>query len=152
MNMESTNEITQVLIDLLKINKDRVEGYKKASYNTSLADLKGVFCSMADESRKNVTDLTKEIIHINPSVKEIVNAGKIYKAWMDMKAKFDGSSITTENLLNCEFAEEAVLDAYKIAKDNSFSQHLVELIGRQEESLKTSHEVIRSYRQSYAKG
>jgi uncharacterized protein (TIGR02284 family) len=151
--MESTDTTTQVLVDLLRINKDRVEGYKNASYNTNVADLKGVFSSMADESRKNVTDLTKEIIHIhsNSDIEKIANDGLIYKTWLDLKAQFAGSALVIDNLLNCETAEKAVLNAYAVAKNNSFSEHLAELIGRQEESLKTSHEVIRSYRQTYAK-
>ncbi len=151
--MESTNTTTQVLVDLLRINKDRVEGYKNASYNTNVADLKGIFSSMADESRKNVTDLTKEIIHIhsNSDIEKIANDGLIYKTWLELKAQFAGSSLVIDNLLNCESAEKAVLKAYTVAKNNSFSEHLCELIDRQEESLKKSYEVIRSHRQTYSK-
>jgi len=151
--MELTNTTTQVLVDLLRINKDRVEGYKNASYNTTVADLKGVFSAMADESRKNVTDLTREIIHINSSsdIEKIANDGHIYKAWLDLKAQFAGTTLTIDNLLNCEAAEKAVLDAYAVAKGNFFSEHLWELIDRQEESLKKSYELIRSNRQNYAK-
>jgi uncharacterized protein (TIGR02284 family) len=151
--MESTDATTQILVDLLRINKDRVEGYKNASYNTTVADLKGVFSSMADESRKNVTDLTREIIHINSNsdIEKIANDGRIYKTWLDLKAQFAGSTLVIENLMNCESAEKAVLDAYAVAKDNSFSEHLWELIDRQEESLKKSYELIRSNRQTYAK-
>lgn len=50
--MESTHEVIQVLIDLVMINRDRVEGYKMVSYKTDHADLKGVFSAMADISRK----------------------------------------------------------------------------------------------------
>jgi uncharacterized protein (TIGR02284 family) len=151
--MESTNATTQILVDLLRINKDRVEGYKNASYNTNVADLKGIFSTMADESRKNVTELTKEIIHIhsNSDIEKIANDGHIYKTWLDLKAQFAGSALTIDNLLNCEAAEKAVLNAYALAKNSSFSEHLWELIDRQEESLKKSYEVIRSNRQTYAK-
>jgi uncharacterized protein (TIGR02284 family) len=151
--MESTDTTTQVLVDLLRINKDRVEGYKNASYNTTVADLKGIFSTLADQSRKNVTDLTKEIIHIHShsDIEKVANDGLIYKTWLDLKAQFAGSTLTIDNLLNCESAEKAVLNAYAVAKDNSFSEHLWELIDRQEESLKKSYEVIRSNRLTYAK-
>ncbi len=151
--MESTDATTQVLIDLLRINKDRVEGYKNASYNTNVADLKGIFSTMADESRKNVTDLTKEIIHIhsNSDIEKLANDGHIYKTWLELKAQFAGSTFTIDNLINCESAEKAVLSAYAIAKVNSFSDHLWELIARQEESLKKSYEIIRANRLTYAK-
>lgn len=151
--MDSTDVTTQILLDLLRINKDRVELYKNASYKTTVADLKGVFSVLADESRKNVTDLTKEIIHIhsNSDIEKVVNDGHVYKAWLDLKVQFSGSSLTIDNLLNCEAAEKAVLSAYATTKSNSFGEHLRELIDRQEESLKKSYELIRSNRQTYAK-
>ena len=55
--METTSTILEVLSDLLKINRDRVEGYKKASYNTTDPGLKALLANMADQARKNVTDI-----------------------------------------------------------------------------------------------
>lgn len=150
--MKSIDEITEVLSDLMRINKDRVEGYKRASYDTSLSDLKSLFCDRADESRKNITELMKEIMILNwaPEMNEIADAGDIYKTWMDIKANFSGNNIN--HVLNsCEFAEVAVLNAYKEARVGSSNTQIEELIERQEQSLKTSYEGIKAYRHVYTK-
>ena len=44
--------VTQVLNGLLKINNDRIEGYQNAAGGTCESDLKTIFTSMADESKK----------------------------------------------------------------------------------------------------
>jgi uncharacterized protein (TIGR02284 family) len=150
--MESISEIVGVLNDLLKINRDRVENYKKASYDTSDPGLKALFWNMADQSRKNITDITKEIIHHNGSSEssETTPATKIYDAWVDFKAKFSGSSV--KNVLTaCESREVEVLHAYKKAKVKPSSAPLIDLIERHEQSLRSSHEVIRVYQQAYSK-
>jgi uncharacterized protein (TIGR02284 family) len=150
--MESISEVVGVLNDLLKINKDRVESYKKASYDTSDPGLKALFWNMADQSRKNITDITKEIIHHHGSSEspEATSAAKIYDAWADFKAKFSGSSV--KNVLTaCESREAEVLHAYKKAKVKPFSASLIDLIERHEQSLRSSHEVIRVYQQAYSK-
>ena len=149
--MNLTFESLQVLNDLVRINKDRVEGYKRASYDTSVSDLKALFCNMADESRKNITSLTREAIAAqgNP-INELTPIGRIYNAWLTSQLKFEGEN--NDSVLNtCEFIELASLNAYKASKLSSLSSHLIELIEHQEQSLETSYNVIRAYRRVYAK-
>lgn len=150
--MESTNTILEVLNDLLKINKDRVDGYKKASYDTTDPGLKALFANMADQARKNVTDIMKEIInhHGSADAIEITNAGKLYGAWATFVKKFSDNSI--KNLLSsCESREAAALHIYQKARNKAFGVQLAGLIERHALSLKSSHEVIRVYRQAYIK-
>jgi len=87
--MESNAEVVEVLHNLMKINKARVEAYKNASYNTSDPGLKGLFGNMADQSRKNITDIIKEIINHNGSedISEATSGNKIYEAWENFKHK-----------------------------------------------------------------
>ena len=149
--MNLSLESLQVLNDLVRINKDRVEGYKRASYDTSVPDLKALFCNMADESRKNITVLTREAIAAqdNP-INELTPIGWIYNVWLASQLKFVGDP--NDSVLNsCEFVEMAALNAYKASKLSSFSSHLTQLIGHQEQSLETSYNVIRAYRRVYAK-
>jgi len=150
--MELNSEVIDVLNNLLKINKARVDTYKNASYGTSDPGLKGLFRNMADQSRKNVTDITKEIINHNGSTdsNESTNADKIYDAWENFKAKLSGESIKSVLSL-CEVREAAVLHEYKKAKLKRFSVQLTDLIERHEQSLKSSHEVISVYKQAYIK-
>lgn len=142
-----------MLNDLLKINNDRVERYKKAGYDTFDNELKSVFYTIADESRKNLTDINTVLLkYFDQSMPtKSVNAGKIYRAWVDVKSKFNGT--LHNNLLNaCEFGELAAVAAYTMAKlEDVTNPAITELLNRQHESLKSSLEVIKSYRQSYDK-
>ena len=148
--MESNSEVVEVLNNLLKINQARVEAYKNASYDTSDSGLKGLFRNMADQSRKNITDITKELVNHSGSTDstEITNARRIYEAWGNFKAKLSGKSIKSVLSL-CEVREAAALQEYKKAKLKTFSVQLTNLIERHEQSLKSSHEVIVVYKQAY---
>lgn len=142
-----------MLCDLSKINNDRVERYKRAGYDTLDPELKSVFYTIADESRKNLTDINTILLKYfdeAPPVKP-VNAGKIYRAWVEAKSKFNGTM--HNNLLNsCEFGELAAIAAYSMAKMEEITNPAItELLNRQQEALKSSLEVVRSYRQSYDK-
>ena len=149
--MESNAEVLDVLNNLMKINKARVEAYKNASYDTSDSGLKGLFGNMADQSRKNITDIAKEIINHNGSEDSNEPANtKIYEAWENFKAKLSGKSMK-KVLSLCEVREAAALREYKKAKLKTFSIQLTDLIERHAQSFKSSHEVITVYKQAYAK-
>ena len=83
----------EVLNDLVTINNDRIAGYEKAEkeLDDKDADLKTLFRQMGAESRSYVTDLSKYVAAFGdkPSGKTMLS-GKIYRAWMDVKATFSG--------------------------------------------------------------
>ena len=141
-----------MLNDLLKINAERVERYKRASYDIFDQELKSVFYTIADDSRKNLTEINT---FINNQFGELVpdktvKTGKIYRSWIDVKSRFNGTA--RNNLLNsCEFGELAVVSAYGMAKTETNNPAIIELLSRQEESLKSSLDVIKSYRLAYDK-
>ena len=91
--MERNSELIEVLNDLIQINNDRVRGYEKASNELSAADvdLKALFAQMSSESRKYATELSAEVGRLGgePSTSTTAS-GKIYRAWMDVKATFSG--------------------------------------------------------------
>src|SRR2546421_9780279 len=115
--MEINENLTGVLNDLIRINNDRIEGYKRAAKEAddSDVDLKALFNRMADESRQYVAELTREVIKLGGEPATGTTAsGKIYRAWMDVKATFTGKD--REALLaSCEFGEDAAQKAYQEA-------------------------------------
>lgn len=150
--MKKTDVSGVMLNDLLKINTDRVERFKKASYDTRDSELKSVFYTIADESRKNITDISTLLMKSNGPNKsdKSINTGKIYKSWLEVRSKFSGT--WRNNLLNsCEFGELAAISAYTMAKIETINSNILELLSRQMDALKTSMEVIKSYRQAYDK-
>ncbi len=152
--MSTTNEnLIEVLNDLIQINNDRIEGYEKAIKETDDidVDLQGIFQKMANESRGYVSELTSQVSALGGEVATgTTNSGKIYRVWMDVKATFTGHSRQAA-LESCEGGEDAAQEAYAdaLASDAEIPVDVRQLITDQKASLKTSHDLIKKYRDAH---
>jgi uncharacterized protein (TIGR02284 family) len=148
--MEINEKTSEVLNDLIRINNDRITGYERAARETAAtdADLKALFTRMADESRQNVNELTTYVARVGeePAGGTTVS-GKIYRAWMDVKATFTGKN-RKAILASCEYGEDAAQKAYDsaLASDAELSTEIRQAIMDQKTSLKNSHDKIKSMR------
>lgn len=151
--MKTTNEQTaEVLNDLIEINNDRIVGYERAAKETSPedADLRAIFTSMASESRTYVSELSN---HVQRKGEEPADGttikGKIYRAWMDVKATFTGKD-RKSILASCEFGEDAAQRAYETAlgTDAELSTEVRQLITEQKAKLRKSHDSVKAMRDS----
>jgi len=151
--MKTTTITAEVLNDLVQINNDRIVGYEKArtELQEGSEDLRALFLDMIDESRKYKMALAQEIEVLGEDVENgTTNSGKIYRAWMDVKAIFTGHDRKTV-LNNCEFGEDAAQNAYKMAlEDEDLPGNIRDLISEQKASLRTSHDEIKRLRDSQA--
>lgn len=151
MTTETTNEkLTEVLNDLIQINTDRITGYEKAANETKDidVDLQALFLKMADESRKYKAELSQEVIRLGGTPAEgRTGLGKIYQVWMSVKATFTGNDRKSA-LEACEYGEDAAQKAYRdaLASDAEIDADTRQLITSQQASLKTSHDIIKKYR------
>ena len=148
--MATNDNLVEVLNDLIRINNDRIVGYEKAAEEarTIDVDLRAVFSRMSDESRQYAAELTQEVVKLGGEpATGTTGSGKIYRVWMDVKVAFSGKDRQTI-LDNCEFGEDAAQKAYDQAlkSDASISTDIRQLITNQKSSLKTSHDVIKKYR------
>lgn len=148
--MATNEKLTEVLNDLIEINNDRITGYEKAVEETKDidVDLQAIFKKMADESRKYKAELTQAVSRLGGEpATGTTNSGKIYRAWMDVKATFTGHSRQAV-LENCEFGEDAAQKAYKmaLASDAEIDAETRQMITSQQSSLKNSHDIIKKYR------
>ena len=145
----TTKETIEVLNDLVAINNDRIAGYEKAIEETKDTDkdLKLLFTSMIDESRKIRLKLADEVQALGGEYDRGTTAsGKIYRAWMDVKAVFTGHDRHTV-LANCEQGEDAAQAAYKEAlNENNVPAYIHTMLSEQKQTLKASHDKIRSLR------
>ncbi len=147
----STNEkLAEVLNDLIQINNDRTTGYEKAATESESADidLKAIFNKMADESRKFKSELTQEVSKLGEEpASDATGLGKLHRVWMDVKATFTGHD-RQAILDSCEFGEDAAQKAYRdaLASDAEIDAETRQLITSQQASLKTSHDLIKKYR------
>jgi uncharacterized protein (TIGR02284 family) len=147
--MKSLNEKTaEVLNDLIQINNDRIQGYEKAAEETSVkdADLRSLFNEMIEESRLIVSELSSQVLRKGEELAEgTTMKGKIYRAWMDVKATFSGNNRKTI-LASCEYGEDAAQKAYAEALNEDIPAEIRLLLTQQKSNLKKSHDKIKRMR------
>ena len=147
--MQATIETIEVLNDLIQINNDRIEGYEKAlkELKPEDSDLKALFSSMISESHEIRLALGTEVNSLGGDMENsTTTSGKIYRAWMDVKAVFTGHDRHTV-LSNCEAGEDAAQRAYRDALgDDELPAYVREMIVEQQLTLKSSHDQIKALR------
>jgi len=148
--MIANEQTAEVLNDLIRINNDRIAGYERADNETETqdADLKALFRDMASESRKYVSELSKHVAGSGEQPADgTTTSGKIYRAWMDIKATFTGKD-RKAILASCEFGEDAAQKAYDTAlkSDAELPTEIRQLIMDQKTSLRKSHDQVKRMR------
>jgi uncharacterized protein (TIGR02284 family) len=143
----------ETLNDLVEINNDRIVGYEKAieELHPEDSDLKSLFAQMIVESQRLKMELATEVQRYGSDIETgTTNSGKIYRAWMDVKAIFTGHDRKTV-LNNCEFGEDAAQKAYKTALEmDNLSDDVRALITKQKAQLRVSHDEIKALRDAVA--
>lgn len=148
MNTRSKN--TDLLNDLIRINNDRCEGYKKAAkvIDGKENGLRDLFEDLAAESAKYVADLQRYVRSEGESPASGSTAmGKVYRVWMDFKTTFSGND--RKSILEaCEYGEDAAQKAYEEAlnSDADLSDAEMKVIRNQQKSLQDSHNYIKTLR------
>lgn len=147
--MQATMETIEILNDLVQINNDRIDGYEKAlgELKQEDNDLKALFSSMISESHEIRLALGTEVNALGGDMEtSTTTSGKIYRAWMDVKALFTGHDRHTV-LANCERGEDAAQKAYNTAlEDEDLPAYLREMVAEQQQTLKRSHDKIKALR------
>lgn len=144
----TTTETIETLNDLVEINNDRIVGYERAldELKDTDTDLRALFTSMIDESRKIRIDLAGEVQALGGEFEAgTTTSGKLYRAWMDVKAVFTGSDRHTV-LANCEFGEDAAQKAYKDALQEDLPAYIRTTLEAQKSMLRASHDKIKALR------
>ncbi|MDN5285433.1 MAG: NAD-dependent aldehyde dehydrogenase [Mucilaginibacter sp.] len=149
--METKEATIDVLNDLVQINNDRIAGYERAMKEAGdeNADLKAFFTRYISDSHQCKMELGTEIQALGEDMDtDSTTSGKIYRAWMDVKAAFTGHD-RKAILESCEFGEDAAQRAYKEAlDDDELPSFLRETITRQKMRLRTAHDEIKAMRDS----
>lgn len=146
--MQLDEKLVEALHDLVKINNDRIEGYRKAIASTEDADLKALFLRMADESRMYIEQLNEVLLQAGSDAENGTSIyGRIYRAWMDVKATFTGHD-RHSILAACEYGEDAAQRTYEDILRSAISMpySVRELIANQKGALRSSHDTVKTYR------
>lgn len=145
MDQEKTNK---ALSDLVIINNDRYEGYRKAMEETKDSSLKELFLSLSNQSNSFANELRKHFPSADqPASDETKTTGKVYRAWMDIKAAMAGSD-RKAILESCEFGEDAALKEYDgvLEHPEYFGPEVLEVIRKQRNELQVKHDKIKGMR------
>ena len=152
--MKKNEKTIEVLNDLIRINKDRIEGYEKAIQEGKEVepDIRNFFYTMSTESRSFVNDLHAEVLRLGGvPVSGSTISGKIYLFWLDIKAQWLGGytgNDTYSLLAASEAGEDAVEKAYRHALDPGIDlpENIERLIKTQGIRLKRSHALMKKYK------
>ena len=146
--MATSDNATGVINDLIEINNDRVAGFEKAiaDIKDENIDLKQLFQTYAEQSRKNGQELAA--IVGSPSDVETGKsvASTLHRAWIDVKSLFGGSD-RASILSEAERGEDAIKKAYKDAlSDSSLPSNALEIVRSQAQKVNAAHDQIKALR------
>lgn len=149
--MIATTEKAEALVrELIVINNDRCEGYKTAANETKDADLKPLFEKYSAQSAAFASELKRYIAFEDaPSSGETKLSGKVYRAWMDVKAAVTAND-RKAILSSCEFGEDVALKTYKDTLEDKEAGEIPSevhaLIQHQKSEVQAAHNYIKSLR------
>lgn len=150
--MENEKKIA-VLNQLVEINNDRVEGYETAAKEAQTEDLKTLFAGLQSTSRRNLEELSREIVKLGGVPTESTKVtGKFFRVWMDVKAALTGNN-KHEIVSSCEFGEDNALKTYDSVLENNtqdLSTDQLEMIRMQRSKIHADHDKIKAIRDSNA--
>ncbi|RYD52615.1 MAG: PA2169 family four-helix-bundle protein [Sphingobacteriales bacterium] len=144
----------EVLNDLIRINNDRILGYEKAIAETAQLDidLDVLFKEMIQESRHFREELAEQVALLDqPIAKDTTLSGKVYRAWMDLKASITGTD-RKAILDSCAFGEDAWRKAYETVLETHPELPVAsrQLLTRQYNTEQQSADLIKKYRDAHA--
>ncbi|MEP7142530.1 MAG: PA2169 family four-helix-bundle protein [Ferruginibacter sp.] len=153
--MERNQNSIAILKNLIEINSNRTIIYQKVSEECKSLDidLHWIFNTMANESRRYVSELTREAVKMGGEpVIDPMSKGKIYQVWMDVTATFSGCD-RQSILESCEFVEDTIQREYNkaIAGGAELDARIIMIIVNQKAYLKTTHKLVKNYRDAYFK-
>lgn len=105
------------LNDLIRINKDRITGYRQRMATSPDDDLEELLADLIYQSYQHIEELTYNIYELggNPARNNGM-PGKFYHSWTDLKA-FIFMETRKKMLEYCEFCEDVVKTLYQKASD-----------------------------------
>ena len=146
--MDDNKKLIDTVNHVIRINKDRVEGYKLAAREAEDADLKTLFSKFSADSMGYRQELIGYITTIGGKpAEDTTQQGKVYRAWMEIKKALTGRD-RKAIIGSCEFGEDAALEAYDDAlkADVVMPSDLREMLQRQRLQIQQAHNQIKALR------
>jgi len=146
--MDDNKKLIDTVNHVIRINKDRVEGYKLAARESEDSDLKNLFAKFSADSMGYRQELVAYITKIGGDpAEDTTQQGKVFRAWMEIKKALTGRD-RKAIIGSCEFGEDAALEAYDDAlkADVVMPSDLREMLHLQRIQIRLAHDQIKAMR------
>ena len=153
--MDTIQNSSEVLNDLIEINNDRSAGFQRAlkDLGEGDADLKSLFEEYSTQSSTFAQDLTAIAAQGGADTDGGNNsaAGAIHRAQINVKALFTGHDRKAV-LQECERGEDAIKKAYReaLAPESGLSASALQVVSSQAQAIGLAHDRIKALRDSQA--
>lgn len=118
--MKTQNRIKETLVDLIKVNTQRLQVYAIAveSWAADREELRSLFEQKIDSIYKHIEELRHQLRSLGePLVQGDGISSKIFTLWIDLKRSFR-NNLSSFDEQNCLDTEEIVDAAYKTVLDD----------------------------------
>ena len=145
------NKTIDVLNGLIETCRDGQHGFLEASENISNGEFKSIFADVSLERARFVGELQQEVRALGGDPEDTGStAAALHRAWIDIKGTFTGKD-DQSILSECERGEDSAVAQYRDALKSELPSNLLEIVERQFEEVHRVHNLVKQYRDSYAK-
>ena len=146
------DKVISTLNDLIEICRDGQNGFKEAAENVKNPDLKSFFNECSAERAQCVNELQLDVRRLGGDPQKTGStAGALHRVWMDIKGTFTGKD-DHAILSECERGEDSAVEAYREAIKLSLPLTIQQLLERQFQSVRQTHDRIKQMRDAKAAG
>ncbi len=139
-------DVIETVNDLIETSKDGEYGFRRCAERVEAPGLKQVLGRRADECQKAATELQTIISQLGGTAETGGSAlGAVHRGWVSVRDVLSGNSDLAV-LEECERGEDAALDRYRTALEDSLPPHVRNIVERQYEGVKRNHNQIRTLR------
>ena len=140
------------LNDLIRINQDRITGYRQRIAMTLDDDLADLLSDLIYQSYQHIEELTYNIYKLGGKPATDNKTGKYYFSWTDLKALLFQE--TRKKMLEyCEFCEDVVKNIYQkafSAKELHWDKKAGSLLKKHLFDMETSYRHVLQLKNGYA--
>ena len=145
------NKTIDVLNNLIETCRDGQEGFQEASDNVSNNELMKIFADASLERARFVGELQQEVRSLGGDPEDRGStAGALHRTWIDIKGSLTGRN-DQSILSECERGEDSAVAQYRDALKAELPANLLSIVERQFEEVQRVHNLVKQYRDSYAK-
>jgi len=145
-----TDNEKKTVAKLIEVLKDGQEGFKITAEKIDDSSIKAQFMDFSEQRAKFVLQLAPYSSSSDTSKSvdgtAVKAAGAIHRGWIDVKSALGGGDNAILN--EAERGEDYAVKAFKDALEEPLSQEVSSLIQEQFLMIKSTHEKVKSYRDS----